>query len=99
MWAGGKFIKRVIALPGETWEEREGSVYVNGRRLTEPYVKAASRDSRTIPRQGLPLGHYFLMGDNRIQSCDSREWGAVGRHDLVGVGVAVVRGGVILSLR
>ena len=82
--AGGTFVKRLIALPGEKWEERNGVVYINGKRLVEPYVKGGRRDSNTYPARTIPDGKYFFMGDNRVQSCDSREWGAVPRANIVG---------------
>jgi signal peptidase I len=82
--AGGTFVKRLVALPGETWEERSGVVYINGKRLVEPYVKGDRRDSNTYPPRKIPPGKYFFMGDNRGQSCDSREWGSVPRGNIVG---------------
>jgi signal peptidase I len=82
--AGGTFVKRLIALPGETWEERDGVVYINGKRLIEPYIKAGRRDNDSYPKRTIPAGHYFFMGDNRAQSCDSREWGSVPRKNIIG---------------
>ena len=82
--AGGTFVKRLIALPGETWSERGGYVFIDGRRLSEPYVQAGRRDGQTMPAQKIPSGHYFFMGDNRDASCDSREWGTVPRANLIG---------------
>ncbi|MDP8910925.1 MAG: signal peptidase I [Actinomycetota bacterium] len=82
--AGGVFVKRIIALPGETWEEREGTVYINGRRLHEPYVRPERRDFDTYPPKKIPAGHYFVEGDNRAASCDSRKWGPVPRDNLIG---------------
>jgi signal peptidase I len=82
--AGGTFVKRLIGLPGEIWEERGGYVYINGKRLDEPYIKAARRDSRTISPIRIAPKHYFMMGDNRISSCDSRAWGTVPRGNLIG---------------
>ena len=82
--AGGTFVKRLIGLPGETWEERGGYVYINGKPLNEPYIKAARRDSRTIAPIKIAPGHYFMMGDNRISSCDSRAWGTVPHANLIG---------------
>ena len=82
--AGGTFVKRLVALPGETWEERDGNVYINGKRLVEPYVHPDRRDSNTYGPRTIPEGKYFFMGDNRSQSCDSREWGAVPRENIVG---------------
>ncbi|MCW2963442.1 MAG: signal peptidase [Actinomycetia bacterium] len=82
--AGGTFVKRLIGLPGELWEERGGYVYINGKRLNEPYIKAARRDSRTIAPIRIAPGHYFMMGDNRVSSCDSRAWGTVPHQNLIG---------------
>ena len=82
--AGGTFVKRLIALPGERWEERNGTVYINGKKLVEPYVKGDRRDSATYAKRTIPEGRYFFMGDNRVQSCDSREWGAVPRGNIIG---------------
>jgi signal peptidase I len=82
--AGGTFVKRLIGLPGDTWEEREGFVYIDGKKLNEPYVQQGRRDTRTIPPQKIQPGNYFMMGDNRSSSCDSRAWGTVPRKDIIG---------------
>src|SRR4051794_13455586 len=79
--AGGTYVKRLIGLPGELWEERGGYVFINGRRLDEPYIPSDRRDTRTIPAIRIPRGRYFMMGDNRISSCDSRRWGTVPRSN------------------
>jgi signal peptidase I len=79
--SGGLFTKRVIALPGETFAERKGVVYVDGKPLTERYVKLREHETRR-PRP-VPKGSYYLLGDARTQSCDSRFFGPVPRHDLV----------------
>ena len=76
---GSAFVKRLIGLPGERVSERDGVVYVDGRRLGEPYLDPASRDHQTGSWPTIPPGHYFFMGDNRAHSCDSRTWGAVPR--------------------
>ena len=86
--AGGTFVKRIVGLPGDTVQERNGTVFINGEKLDEPYVPADERDERTDTWK-VPLGSYFMMGDNRSQSCDSREWGSVPRDDLIGPVFAV----------
>jgi signal peptidase I len=91
--AGGTFVKRVIGLPGDVWEERSGFVYINGKKLNEPYIHPDRRDSQTlkmadIPPKGtlkrIPKKEYLMMGDNRTSSCDSRVWGLVPRKNLIG---------------
>jgi len=87
--AGGTFVKRIVGLPGETIEVRlrggDGYVFIDGRRLREPYVQKDRRGAvdRFGPKK-IPAGQYFMMGDNRSQSCDSRVWGAVPRENLIG---------------
>jgi signal peptidase I len=81
---GGVFVKRLIGLPGQRISERDGVVYVDGKRLDEPYVKPFERDSITRTWLRIPAGHYFFMGDNRANSCDSRVWGPVARSALIG---------------
>jgi signal peptidase I len=87
--AGGTFVKRLIGLPGETLQEKHGDVYINGKKLIEPYVKSDRRDTQDYGPKKIADGMYFMMGDNRAQSCDSRQWGAVPRHNLIGEVFAV----------
>jgi signal peptidase I len=81
---GGTFIKRIVGLPGEVLSERDGTLYVDGKPLDEPYVDSRRRDSMTRSWPRVPDGEYFVMGDNRVASCDSREWGTVPRKNLIG---------------
>jgi signal peptidase I len=81
---GGVFVKRIIGLPGDLWSERNGYVYIDGKRLNEPYVKPDRRDHQTKGPIKIGKGRYFMMGDNRSSSCDSRVWGTVPRKLLIG---------------
>jgi signal peptidase I len=85
---GGTFLKRVIGLPGEQVSERSGVFSVDGKKLKEPYLSFYTRDSvtKTWPRLGPK--EYFVMGDNRLASCDSRAWGPVPRSSFIGPVVA-----------
>ena len=76
------FIKRVIGLPGESLEVRQGYVHIDGRALDEPYVNPLYRTRHSFPLVHVPPGEYFVMGDHRNNSADSREWGTVPR-DLI----------------
>jgi signal peptidase I len=78
---GGTFVKRLIGMPGETVTEHSGKVSIDGKELKEPYVKFPDAQSGTWH---VPKGQYFFMGDNRAQSCDSRQWGSVPRGNLIG---------------
>ena len=86
--SGGVFVKRLIGLPGDVWQEKDGYIYINGKKLNEPYVPADERGVESLPARKIPAGQYFMMGDNRTGSCDSRKWGTVPRHDLIGKVVA-----------
>ena len=88
--AGGEtFVKRLVGLPGETWREQDGFIYIDGKKLNEPYVKADRRDTETIPSRTIAAGQYLMLGDNRASSCDSRRWGTVPRKNLIGPVFAV----------
>jgi signal peptidase I len=81
---GETFVKRLIGLPGEQVSERDGSIYVDGRRLSESYLDPQLRDDASGAWPRIAPGHYFFLGDNRAHSCDSRMWGTVPRSDLIG---------------
>ena len=76
-------IKRVVALEGETIEERDGELYIDGRLLEEPYLDDGV-DSRNLVRTVVPEGHVFVMGDNRDASRDSRFFGPIDTELIVG---------------
>ena len=84
-----EFIKRVVALPGETVESREGQVYVNGKRLIEPYLPPGTATAN-LPPTTVPAGQLFVLGDNRSSSSDSRVFGPVSRASVVGRAIATV---------
>jgi signal peptidase I len=76
-------IKRVIALPGETIESREGQVYIGGRLLSEPYLPRGTQ-TLNLPLRTIPADQYFVMGDNRTNSKDSRFIGPIPGSLIVG---------------
>lgn len=78
-----EFIKRVIALPGETVEGRNGMVYVDGLQLVEPYLPEEATTSDFDPVE-VPEGTLWVMGDNRNGSLDSRRFGPVDQSTVVG---------------
>jgi signal peptidase I len=81
------FIKRVVGLPGETIELRSGRVFVDNKELKEPYVPASYLDSASAPPLVIPQDDYFVMGDHRDSSNDSRVFGPVSRQNIYGKAV------------
>jgi signal peptidase I len=79
------FIKRVVALPGERVAIDRGVVEIDGRRIAEPYVSFG--DTRSVPPVVVPPGDLYVLGDNRSQSEDSRDWGPVPEADVIGKAV------------
>ena len=78
------YIKRVIALPGDTVRIDHGTLYVNGKLVQEPYVPARFADERSQPQLQIAPQHYFVMGDHRVISSDSREFGPIDRSLIYG---------------
>src|ERR1700739_3643617 len=81
------FIKRVIGLPGETIELRGGHLYVDGKLRPEVYIPASYLDGSSYGPVSIPNDEYFVMGDHRDSSNDSRVFGSIGRRDIYGKAV------------
>ena len=77
-----EFVKRVVGIPGDMVEIKKGFVYLNSEKITEKYVSYRDNDSTRKFKVG-PLS-YFVLGDNRISSNDSRDWGVVPAKNIVG---------------
>ena len=86
----GDLVKRVIALPGQTIYSSGNVIYVDGRRLAEPYLPPYDPFGPPIPdasRQHpyrVPAGEFYMLGDNRADSCDSRFWGSIEGSSIIG---------------
>jgi len=78
------FIKRVLGVPGDEVEIRNGAVYVNGAEVREPYLIPEFRDQKSLRKITVPSGQYFVLRDHRNSSNDSRSWGCVARQLIYG---------------
>ncbi len=83
------YIKRVIGMPGDRVRIDDGQVFVNGLRLREPYVPEEFEDLRSYPETTVPLGSYYVLGDHRSMSNDSRDFGCVSQQFVSGKAVFV----------
>ena len=82
--AGGTFVKRIVGLPGEQVSMENGHVLIDGVRLGEPCLAPAFRGSESGEWPRSSRSGYFVLGDNRAMSCDSRRWGVVPRENIIG---------------
>jgi signal peptidase I len=83
------YVKRVVGLPGDTVFIDRGIVYVNGKPLKEDYVPEQYRDTQSMPPVKMQPDYYFVLGDHRASSNDSRFWGPVHRSLIYGKAVFV----------
>lgn len=94
---GGTFVQRIVGLPGERLEFRVLGklpylfvyIFVNGRRLHEPYVSPSRRATNAHRPITVPTGHYWVVGDNRANTCGSNAWGSLARKRLIGRAIAI----------
>lgn len=83
------YIKRIIGMPGDKVQVVEGTVFVNGQALDEPYVPSEYRDQVSMALTKVPQDEFFVLGDHRSSSNDSRSWGTVPRKFIYGKAVFV----------
>jgi signal peptidase I len=97
--AGGLFIKRVVGVPHDTWKEHAGAIFIDGRKLDEPYIPPDRRDRSDFRGGPIPSNRYLLLGDNRRSSCDSRFYGLIRLRSIRGKVVEIIRGSKRIHLR
>jgi signal peptidase I len=83
------YIKRVIGVAGDRVRIDAGRVFVNGQQLYEPYVRRSARDDRSLPETTVPADSFFVLGDQRNMSQDSRDFGAIPQESVYGKAVFV----------
>jgi len=94
--ADSDLVKRVIGLPGETIYSQGSNIYINGRKLAEPFLPHPDPEGPPIPHATashpfrIPAGEFYMMGDNRAISCDSRYWGPVRGGNIVGQVIVLI---------
>jgi signal peptidase I len=77
-------VKRIIGQPGEEISQRDGVVFIDGEPLDEPYIEPGREGGADFGPLTLGPDQYFMMGDNRQLSCDSRRWGPISREQMIG---------------
>jgi signal peptidase I len=81
------YIKRIIGMPGDTVEIKKGIVYINNKKLSEPYIDPRYFDGQSYEATAVKPGSYYVLGDHRNQSNDSRMWGLVPEENIYGKAV------------
>jgi signal peptidase I len=77
-------VKRVIGLPGQHLTSKGNTIYVNGKPLAQPWLHGPVTLGKAIGNVTVPKNHYFMMGDNESDSCDSRYWGTIPHSSIIG---------------
>jgi signal peptidase I len=77
-------VKRVIGLPGQTIWSKGNTIYVDGKVLAQPWTHVSQIGPKSIVKTHIAKNHYFMMGDNEPNSCDSRYWGTIPRSSIIG---------------